>query len=109
MADIWGRRYGPHPPADDAEIKRRTDEFVNAVKSELERRKTMATRCKVVCSFKDEENKNVHFHPVYTGSDENKQFFASTPGGVMSFNILNDVAFGQFEQGKEYYVDISAA
>jgi len=66
-------------------------------------------RAKMVCSFKDEKSKNVHLYPVYTGSDENKQFFASTPGGTVSLNVLNDAAFTQFEQGKEYYVDFTPA
>ncbi len=69
----------------------------------------MATRCKMVCSFKDDKNKNVFFYPVYSGSDENKQFFASTPGGQVSLNILNDAALANFEQGKEYYFDIFVA
>ena len=67
----------------------------------------MATRCKMVCSFKDERNRTVYLHPVYSGSEENKRFFESTPGGNITLNILNESALVQFEQGKEYYVDFN--
>ena len=53
---------------------------------------------RMVCSFKDGGNKAVHFHPVYSG-----------PGVTVSLNVLNDAAFAQFEQGKEYYVDFTPA
>lgn len=70
---------------------------------------TPTVRCKVVCSFKDEHNKCVHFYPVYDGSEENKQFFAATPGGTISLNVLNERAMSGFEQGKEYYCDFTQA
>lgn len=46
------------------------------------------------------------FQVVYTGSPENDEFFASTPGGTLSFY---SVASQSFEVGKEYYLDISPA
>jgi len=69
------------------------------------------TRCKVVCSQiqKFDDGSVLHFYPVYTGSEENKQFFAQTPGGVVNFNIVNPETSAKFEVGKEYYVDISLA
>jgi hypothetical protein len=72
--------------------------------------KTMV-RCKVVCSQvqKFDEGSVVHFYPVYSGSEENKQFFAQTPGGVVNFNIIRKETADRFEIGKEYYVDISPA
>jgi hypothetical protein len=69
----------------------------------------MATRCKVVCSFKDEGQKTVHFHPVYSGSKENEEFFKATPGGTINLNVLNESAFAGFQQGKEYVVDFTPA
>ena len=50
---------------------------------------------------------NVHLSPVYDGSEENKAFFASTPGGQVSLYTLNEAATAQFEVGKEYYVDFT--
>lgn len=47
--------------------------------------------------------------PVSSGSEENKQFFKWTPGGQISLNVVSDEAVGQFEVGKEYYVDFTPA
>jgi hypothetical protein len=57
----------------------------------------------------DRMNKSVYLNPVYSGSEENKQFFAATPGGNLSLNVLNQSALDQFEQGKEYYLDFTKA
>jgi hypothetical protein len=46
---------------------------------------------------------------VYSGSEENKRFFAATPGGQFSFYTINQAAAAEFEMGKEYYFDIFAA
>jgi hypothetical protein len=67
----------------------------------------MSVRCKFVCSFK--EGQSVHFSPVYSGSEENQKFFQATPGGQIAFYTVNQSALAQFEQGKEYYVDFTAA
>lgn len=64
-------------------------------------------RAKFVCAFKDENQKTVYLHPVYSGSEENKQFFSATPGGQITLNIVNDAALSQFTQGKEYYIDFT--
>ena len=78
----------------------------------------MTVRVKVVCSNKtlhsgstpaDAPISQLHFHPVYSGSEENKRFFASTPGGMFSFYTINQEAAAQFQIGKEYYFDIFAA
>lgn len=65
----------------------------------------MGVRCKFVCNYID--GKNVHLAPVYSGSEENKQFFAATPGGQIGLYTVNQSALDQFEQGKEYYVDFT--
>lgn len=67
----------------------------------------MSVRCKFACGYKD--GSSVHLAPVYTGSEENKRFFAATPGGLISFYTVNQDALDQFEQGKEYYVDFTPA
>ncbi len=64
----------------------------------------MKVRCKFVCSYKDEKTGQLSFSPVYSGSDENKAFFAATPGGNINFYSTNAAAFNAFETGKEYYV-----
>jgi len=71
----------------------------------------MSVRVKVVCNTKQTfgEQSNITFSPVYSGSEENKQFFAATPGGSFQFYTVNQSAADQFEMGKEYYFDIFAA
>ncbi|MDE2096190.1 MAG: hypothetical protein KGL39_03020 [Patescibacteria group bacterium] len=69
----------------------------------------MQTRAKFVCNFKSPDGQQISLSAVYTGSDENKQFFASTPGGLIQLNVLNPDAAATFEQGKEYYVDFTPA
>lgn len=68
-------------------------------------------RCKVVCSMKQpyEDGFYLSFYPVSSGSEENKQFFKYTPGGQITFNVLNLDVANNFEVGKEYYVDFSIA
>ncbi len=72
-------------------------------------------RCKVSCSNKvpagkgPEDGFYLSFSPVYTGSEENKEFFKWTPGGTVQFNVMNIAAASKFEVGKEYYLDFSAA
>jgi hypothetical protein len=79
---------------------------VEAIRKQREE-ESMSVRCKFVCSFK--EGQSVHFSPVYSGSEENKKFFQATPGGQIAFYTVNQTALNQFEQGKEYYVDFTAA
>ena len=49
--------------------------------------------------------------PVYSNDEksENKQFWQWTPSGKIEMAITNPSAFNQFELGKEYYIDFSAA
>ena len=68
-------------------------------------------RCKVTCAFKQpyEDSFYLYFSVVTSGSEENKRFFKSTPGGIVNFNIVNKDVADRFEVGKEYYVDFSEA
>ncbi len=69
----------------------------------------MTVRYKFVCNFKDEKTGQVCFSPVYSGSEENKQFFQATPGGDIRFFTVNSIALSSFEMGEEYHIDISPA
>jgi hypothetical protein len=64
-------------------------------------------RAKFVCNWKDKGN--VYLSPVYSGSEENKQFFQATPGGMINLNVVNEAAAEQFVQGQEYYIDFTPA
>lgn len=82
-------------------------------------------RCKVTCGpittadcslYNDETKQNeikkvksLTFLPVYSGSEENKAFFAATPTLTFSFGTVNEAAAAMFQQGKEYYVDLTPA
>lgn len=71
-------------------------------------------RAKFYCSeVEDEptsEQKVVKFYPVVSGSEENKSFAKYTPGGNLQLCISYDTPASEaFEQGKEYYIDISPA
>lgn len=46
------------------------------------------------------------FSPVTSGSEENKAFYAATPGGSLEICHHREAVF---EVGKEYYVDIEEA
>lgn len=52
---------------------------------------------------------SVLLDPVYSGSEENKEFFKYTPGGSIYLNVVNPPALEQFKQGAEYYVDFTPA
>jgi hypothetical protein len=71
----------------------------------------MSVRCKFRCHFKENHvgGTIIKMSPVYGGSDENKAFFAATPGGDISFYTVNKDAADQVEQGKDYYIDITPA
>lgn len=77
-------------------------------------------RCKMICQetgtvvggrFVDGKHEQGKLHrasflAVYDGSDENKKFFASTPNGKLTLDV---VAEQHFEAGKSYFIDISEA
>ncbi len=51
----------------------------------------------------------VRMQPVVLGSDENKEFFASTPSGSIEMRILRPEAVDWFVMGREYYVNFTGA
>ena len=53
----------------------------------------------------DKETQKITLKPVVGDSEENKTFYAYTPGGQIELSVLNAEAGNQFELGKEYYVD----
>lgn len=52
---------------------------------------------------------DIGFEPVYSGSEENAEFFKWTPSGSIEIGCANPSATVQFEVGKEYYVDFIPA
>ena len=71
----------------------------------------LAIRCKFVCTKKEESDRcaSILMVPVYSGSEENKKFFESTPSGGIELGVVNPEAAKQLEEGKEYYIDITPA
>jgi len=71
----------------------------------------MSVRAKFTCDKKtlSDEQGEVLFRPVTTGSPENKSFFKFTPGGEIKLTVVNPSALAQFEEGKAYYVDFTDA
>lgn len=73
----------------------------------------MAVRAKFKCVRNETQNEGesaaIRFEPVYSGSDENKEFFKWTPGGEIRMDFTNPAATSQFAVDKEYYVDFTPA
>lgn len=70
----------------------------------------------VVDTFADEQKKtriaqNVSMRPVYgtDPGDENTTFWNATPAGSIQLFITNNAVFGQFQAGREYYVEFRPA
>jgi len=61
----------------------------------------MKIRCKFECTKVevDDGTHTAEFMPVYTGSKENEDFFASTPAGNLKLFVVKEQ---HFEVGKEY-------
>lgn len=60
-------------------------------------------------SHGDKELRTLTFYPVTSNSEENKKFFEWTPSGKLDLGVLSQYAWGQFELGKEYYLDFTPA
>jgi len=72
-------------------------------------------RCKFRCHYQEKYyNKDtgeltgalIKMSPVYSGSEENKQFFNATPSGEINFYSVNPAVVEEIQEGEEYYVDI---
>lgn len=72
---------------------------------------TATVRAKFRCSLARMQGEVLHvaMQPVYTGSEENKAFWAATPAGSLDLWINNPAAHALFVEGQEYYLDIAAA
>ncbi|MCF6688993.1 hypothetical protein [Raoultella terrigena] len=73
----------------------------------------MTVRAKFQCNSiqKSQDNSTavVHLMAVTTGSVENESWSKYTPSGQLQMVISNPAAAQKFEQGKEYFIDISLA
>ncbi|AST70092.1 hypothetical protein BFG07_16310 [Kosakonia cowanii] len=73
----------------------------------------MAVRAKFKCvslqKSPDNSSAVVTLGAVTTGSKENESWSKYTPSGQLQMVVSNPDAFSQFEQSKEYYIDIQPA
>ncbi|MEH1300974.1 hypothetical protein V7I42_08210 [Raoultella ornithinolytica] len=73
----------------------------------------MSVRAKIQCNSiqKSPDNTSavVNLSAVTTGSADNETWSKYTPSGQLQMVISNPAAFEQFEQGKEYFIDIHSA
>lgn len=53
--------------------------------------------------------KTIKLSPVTSGSEENKNFYASSPSGSIELGTINAEAAASFEIGAEYYVTFDKA
>ena len=51
----------------------------------------------------------ISLHAVYTGSDENKQFWKLTPSGQIGLSVVSPEVAERFTPGAEFYVDFTPA
>ena len=57
----------------------------------------------------DDSYRTIHMSPITADTEENKAWSKYTPDGQLTMHVSNPAAFDQFEQGKEYYIDIQPA
>lgn len=73
----------------------------------------MTVRAKFSCisihKSLDNPSAVVNLSAVTTSSTENETWSKYTPSGQLQMLISNLAVLGQFEQGKEYFIDISPA
>lgn len=63
-------------------------------------------RCHSLQKAEDGASCFVRLSAVTTGSVENEEWSKYTPDGHLNLHITNPAVFDQFEQGREYYLDI---
>lgn len=66
-------------------------------------------QCNSISKSPDNSTAVVNLMAVTTGSVENESWSKYTPSGQLQMVISNPAAFEQFEQGKEYFIDITPA
>lgn len=71
----------------------------------------MSTRAKFSCTSvkKSPYGEEISLWALYSNNKEDNQFAAATPSGTMSMMVSNPAVFGFFQEGKQYYLDISPA
>lgn len=57
----------------------------------------------------NKEHHMVKLSPVTSGSEENKAFYAASPGGSMDLTVVKPEVFAGFSPGDEFYIDITPA
>lgn len=70
---------------------------------------TVRAKFKVASLTKTEHGDSIRLQPVTSGSPENAEFYKWTPCGQIELSTINPEAAKQFEIGKEFYVDFTAA
>lgn len=65
--------------------------------------------CQSIQKAEDDSYRTIHMTPVTADTEENKAWSKYTPGGQLTMHVSNPEAFEQFEQGKEYFIDIQSA
>ena len=82
-----------------------------SIKPTVVSKTTVNTRCKFKVESKTEcaAGYQILLKPVTSGSPENEKFYQYTPFGEFNLGLLKVETAAQFEVGKEYYIDITAA
>lgn len=63
--------------------------------------------CKDIQSLS--EGYKIILEPVYSGSEENREFFQYTPFGKIEIGVVSPSIAGQMQIGRDYYVDFTPA